>query len=269
MAQRPTHRFRTALSAVLMTAALAACGQRGDTAAAPTVVLPTVAPEGFEEGKLSLEGRITLKGTPRTSDAVLDTSSDPYCRSHGPVRSEKWTISADGGLANAVITVVDAPLTPAGAAPAPIVQEGCRYQPPVSAFGLGHSVEVRNGDATFHNVRVVRHEQGSTDRGQNVANYMQPQKGDATTHHFAQAGPHRLECDVHRWMRSWVYVAPNNHVALSQPGGTFQITRGLRDGTYTVQAWHSQFPEPITKSVQVVEGHARVDFEFDASLALN
>ena len=42
-----------------------------------------------------------------------------------------------------------------------------------------------------------------------------------------------------------------------------------QDGTYTVQAWHHHFREPLTRAVNVVAGRAEVNFQFDAALAMN
>lgn len=254
--------------AVLSLGALACGRQEEPSAAARGLLTPLQTPEGFEPGKVSLTGKVTLSGAPPSEPATFETSGDPYCRQHGPIPNESWKVSADGGLADVVITVADAP--PTVPVPAPeIVQEGCRYLPHVAAITAGQSVRVSNLDPTFHNVRVVSHQKGTLNRGSNLANYSQPGRGDANEHPFTQSGIYRLECDVHRWMRSWIFVADNNHLAVSRPGGTFQLDRGLRDGSYVVQAWHHHFAEPLTQSVDVIGGRAEVNFQFDVQQALN
>ncbi len=258
--------------AVLAGAALAlSCGDKKEDAMVQALLAPATTPPGFEEGIVSLTGRVTLKGTPAQVTAVLPTGGDPYCRSHGDIPNEEWKISSDQGLADAFIEIVDAPPTARTAAtPEPAVdQQGCRYVPHVVALARGQELAVSNSDQTFHNVRMVRHEKGTKERGRNLANYSQPQKGDRLRHQFTEAGLYRLECDVHRWMRCWVHVAGANHFAVSGPDGRFQIARGLRDGTYTVQAWHHQFAGPLVRSIQVTGGRATADFEFDAASAMN
>ncbi|MGI8605259.1 MAG: carboxypeptidase regulatory-like domain-containing protein [Verrucomicrobiales bacterium] len=258
-----------ALPALAGGLSLAACGQRNVSSQAQALLAPITTPAGFEIGKLSLSGRVALKGSPPKVDVVVDASGDPHCRKHPPISTENWKVSPRGGLAEVVISIPDAPPTlPEGSAPH-VTQEGCRYLPHVIALSRAETLEVSNGDATFHNVRVVEHRKGTLNQGVNVINYSQPGRGSRNTHAFASSGIFRLECDVHRWMQCWVFVADNNHLAVSGDDGTFELKRGLRDGTYTVQAWHHHFAEPLTKSVTVVEGKAEVNFEFDGAQALN
>jgi plastocyanin len=268
---RTFRRFCTPLTSLLLmsSAGLSACSRRDGSTDVASMLAPIVTPEGFEAGKLSITGRITLKGSPPRPDSVIDSGGDPFCKNHGPIQTENWKVSADGGLAEAVIAVIDAPPTaPDGEAPH-ITQEGCRYIPHVVAVARGRGIEISNGDKTFHNVRVVRHQDGTLNRGLNLINYSQSAQGSRNTHRFDESGVFRLECDVHRWMQCWVYVADNNHVAVSADDGTFQLNRGLRDGTYTVRAWHHHFREPLTRAVNVVAGRAEVNFQFEAALAMN
>lgn len=237
---------------------------KGPSSSGPAVVAKPVV--GFEKGKVSLTGKVTFKGKPPRPDSVLDTSGDTYCKTHGAISSKRWEITPDGGFSNVVIAVVNAPMTVFGD-DAAIDQKNCQYLPSLLAVPRGQAVTVTNSDSTFHNVRVVRHKAGTQYKGQNLMNYSQPNKGAKHAHEFNGSGLYRLECDVHRWMKSWVFVHDNCHVTLSRQGGAFTLDRGLRDGTYTVRAWHPEFPNPIQKSVEVVDGRAEVNFEFNASEA--
>lgn len=243
----------------------------GSTSSPPAAVgaVPVVQLEGFEKGRVSLTGSVRLEGTPANPDTEVKVGGDDFCLSHEPIRSERWKITPGNGLQDVIVSVLDAPGTPVNADQVSIRQEGCVYRPHVSAIGLGQSVVIRNDDDTFHNVRVVEHKPGTLNGGRNIENYGQPNKGSRHVHRFDQPGIYRLECDVHRWMRSWVFVHANNHVAVTQDDGTFTIPYGLRDGSYTVAAWHPQFAKPIQRQVQVAEGKAVVDFTFRAEDALN
>lgn len=224
---------------------------------------------GFEKGKISITGVVRLTGQPRNPDASIKVGGDAFCKAHGEIRSERWKVSPEGGLQDVVVTVVNAPATPLPDQPVAIRQEGCVYLPHVSAMSVGQSAMIENGDETFHNVRVVSHRLGTLNGGSNLENYGQPNKGSRHVHRFDQSGVFRLECDVHRWMRAWVFVLRNNHFAVTDSAGSFEIAYGLKDGVYKVEAHHHQFANPITLEITVIDGKAVADFEFVAADALN
>ena len=48
-----------------------------------------------------------------------------------------------------------------------------------------------------------------------------------------------LKCDVHPWMRSYVWVFPNKYFAVSKEDGTFELP-ALPPGKYTLSAWQEK-----------------------------
>ena len=87
--------------------------------------------------------------------------------------------------------------------------------------------------------------------------------GGKNDHVFAEPGIYRIECDVHRWMRAWVFVNRGCRHAVSGADGRFTINRSLPDGGHTVRVWHPQFPKPAEKTAAVSGGKAAVDFAFN------
>lgn len=47
----------------------------------------------------------------------------------------------------------------------------------------------------------------------------------------------KLECDQHRFMQSWLLLAANPYVTVSDDNGVFTLT-DVPEGTHTVGAWH-------------------------------
>lgn len=231
-------------------------------------VLPVEQIAGFERGTISISGRVTLKGEPNNPDSKVKVGGDDYCKSHGDIFTERWKVASDDGFQDVVVTVVNAPGTPLPDERLSIVQENCVYKPHVSAMSVGQSALIENADQTFHNVRIVSHKRGTLNGGSSIENYGQPTKGSRHVHRFDRAGIYRLECDVHRWMRAWVFVHSNNHVSVTGLDGRYEIPYGLRDGVYKIAAHHHQFANPIIKEVTVIDGRADVDFEFVADQAL-
>jgi plastocyanin len=259
--------LRSLTAALALTCGFSACGKSDSAAISPPARLEIVTPAGFEPGSISLSGKISIVGTPPRPDILIENTGDKKCRSAGPRKTENWKISADGGLAEAIVEVIDAPAT----APVPredIIQEECRFIPHVAIATRGQIIEVVNNDDTFHNVRVVRHQVGTLDKGRNIANYSQPNKGNSSNCAFFDSGIYRLECDVHRWMQAWIYVAENDHIAISESDGNYNLKRALKDGTYTLRAWHPQFANPLEQKIEVKNGQATANFAFIAETAI-
>ncbi len=84
-----------------------------------------------------------------------------------------------------------------------------------------------------------------------------------------------VECDIHPWMNSWIWVSDNPYVAVTKADGSYSIG-GLPAGTYNVIMWHEgwkltgmpngrpAFSGAVVKQQQVTvsaDGTSTVDFE--------
>lgn len=215
----------------------------------------------------SVTGRVVLMGgPPKSLGQAIDVGGNPFCTSHGKIINPTWKMDSEGGLADVVITVSGSTRA-ANLSGNPVVidQKNCEYLPTVTAVQAGQSIAVRNSDLTYHNVRLIRHQPGSLDKGENLANIAQAGQGEEWVRELRRPGIYRLECDIHRWMRSWIYVHEGIHKAVSGQDGRYSVERALPDGEYIVSAWHPRFKKSLSKTVQVVNGSAVVDFSFDFS----
>jgi len=236
-----------------------ACGKIPETVPAsltPAVEIPT-AP--------SLSGKVTLTGgRPSSLGQAIDVGGNPFCVGHGQLINPTWRVSDEGGLANVVISVKQTQRAANLSAELPLIdQKNCEFTPYLSVIQPGQSVRLHNSDLTFHNIRIVRHQLGTRAAGENLVNLAQPAQGNENLHAFDTPGIYRLECDVHRWMRAWVYVHDGIHVTSTQSNGHFSLNRELADGSYIVCAWHPMFAKPLTQTVTIQAGLATVDFCFD------
>jgi len=214
--------------------------------------------------KPSLSGKITLTGIEASSlRKVVDVGGNPFCTGHGEIIDPSWKVAADGGLANVVVTVEGSPRASNVPATSPLVdQTHCEFVPNTLALQPGQVVRFHNSDLTVHNIRIARHQPGTSHGGENLANLAQASQGDANDETFSVPGIYRLECDVHRWMKAWIYVHDGIHSTVTAADGTYTINRSLADGSYTVKAWHPQFAEPLSQKVTISKGTATADFTF-------
>jgi plastocyanin len=274
-----TPRNRSALfvaTGLVWAVAMVACGpqQVSSTLLEEQVELSAA---GLVAENSSVTGRvILLGGPPKTLGQVIDVGGNPFCTQHGKLINPTWKMDSEGGLADVVITVSGSQRASNLPEKAVVIdQKNCEYLPTMTAIQAGQSIAVRNSDLTYHNVRLIRHQTGTLDKGQNLENIAQAGQGDEWVRELRRPGVYRLECDIHRWMRAWIIVHEGIHKSVSGLNGRYAIERALPDGEYTVSAWHPRFKKSLSKTVQVVNGSAVVDFafdfshSFDASLALD
>lgn len=107
----------------------------------------------------------------------------------------------------------------ANVTPALMDQRGHEFVPRVLAVHAGQPVKFINSDPANHNVRTA------SSQPTNQFNVFTGADG-SYTHRFAadpQQHPIRLGCDIHPWMRGWIYVFDHPQFAVSDASGRFRI----------------------------------------------
>ena len=138
-------------------------------------------------------------------------------------------------------------------------QVGCVYPPHVVAVMTGQTLEIRNSDATLHNVM-------SAPRNNPAFNFGMPVKDQKVEKVFKEPETKmNLKCFMHPWMSSYVHVLEHPFFAVTGADGTFTI-RGLPPGEYELSVLHetSLFePTPATAKVTATAGgKATADFTY-------
>ncbi|HXQ25298.1 MAG TPA: carboxypeptidase regulatory-like domain-containing protein [Candidatus Acidoferrales bacterium] len=186
----------------------------------------------------SITGTVTLEGAPPTFKPI-DMSASPACAAANPspVVPPIMVVGDNGALANVVIFVKDGLSnyrfdTPSD--PAILGQKNCMYEPHVSALMTNQPFQIQNNDPTMHNVHPLpkHNRQWSTS---------QPAGSAALKSAFARpefAMP--VLCNVHPWMRAYVFVFDHPYFAVTSKTGKFEL-RNLPPGTYTIEAWHENY----------------------------
>lgn len=242
----------------------AAAGCRGEKSEAPEVAAPSSpaasapsasAPAVAQAG--SLRGTITFTG--QDPDAAIAMNADPGCSSLHPTPAQSEVVVAqDGKLANVFVYVKSGLEGRSFAAPAEarvIDQQGCIYRPRVVGLQVGQPLQVKNSDATFHNVHAMAAVNAEF-------NEPQPKQGLVLEKTFAQPEVMvHLKCDVHPWMNAYVGVMPHPYYAVSGDNGAFEIGN-LPPGTYTVEAWHETLGVQDKQVTVAPDGTATVSFDF-------
>ncbi len=257
--------FRFALAGLWLVVACA-CGRQGSLAENTEAELPVA---GLVAESTSVSGRVVLLGgPPKLLGRILDLAGSP-CAARTTLVHPAWKVDAEGGLAEVVITVSGSPRASNLTAKNALVElADCVFQPFMTAVQTGETLVLRNSESAAVRLSLALHEPGTLDEGE-VRQELEQGAGTEWQGELRQPGIYRVEGDAHSWQRAWIVVHEGIHKAVSGPDGHYQVTRALPDGEYVVQAWHPRFKKKLSKTVQVVNGTAQIDFAFDYSLSFD
>jgi hypothetical protein len=206
------------------------------TASAPAAAAPAAAAVSADAATLT--GTVKFEGAAPKMPAI-QMSADPYCQSQhasAPAMEEDAVVGPAGELANVFVYIKD--IKGNFTAPSTSVlidQKGCQYHPHVNAVMVGQPLEIRNDDATLHNIHALPVANSQFNEGQPVQGMTSTKKLDKV-----EMTPFKIKCDVHGWMKSYMAVMPHPFFAVSQANGSFTIPN-LPPGQYTVVAWHEKY----------------------------
>jgi len=205
-----------------------------------------------------LSGTVKLTGKPPKPEALV-MKSDPFCSKQPTQMDQTILAGKGGGLGNVVVRIAKGLAKPPAAPKTPAImdQKGCIYDPRVVVAQAGQPVEIRNSDATLHNVHTYKGAATLFNRphiqGMPPFQKVFPTVGDVI----------KFKCDVHPWMTGYVLISDNPFHAVSDPSGAFTI-KDIPAGKYTVEIWHEKLGTQ-TKEVTIAEGKpAKLHLSFKA-----
>jgi hypothetical protein len=184
----------------------------------------------------TISGAVTFSGTP-PAPPNIDMAAAPPCLKLNPTHTAPTVVTGAGGGIQNVVVYLKSGLgnyhydTPQAAAI--IDQKGCMYVPRVVALMTNQPFEVQNDDPVLHNIHVVLKNSRSWTQSQTIggppimATFMQPE--------FAS----RIVCNIHPWMRSYLFVFNNPYFAVTTSNGKFEL-KNIPPGTYTLETWQEK-----------------------------
>ena len=213
-----------------------------------------------------ISGKVTLLGTPPEMPQIKGMAANPQCAQlhKDPVYQDTVIVGDKGELANVIVFIKEAkPGELKGRVietPAKLNQKGCMYDPHVLAVEVGQPVVAVNSDPFLHNVHCL----ATANKPFNVVQIM---VGEMKLESFTAEETFQIKCDVHPWMNAVVRVFDHPYFATTGEDGKFTIdTAGLKDGSYTVQAWHELYKDSDPQTIEVKGGKpaGEVNFTFKA-----
>lgn len=209
-----------------------------------------------------LSGTVTLSGTPPKMKQITAMATNPQCAQmhKDPVHEDTVVVDDKGELANVIVFLKEEKpgelKGPQIDTPATLDQKRCMYTPHVLAVEIGQPVILVSSDPFLHNARseAVKNKPFNIPQFTVAANQLRP---------FTAEETFQIKCDVHPWMRAVVRVFDHPYFATTSEDGRFTIKlKGLKDGTYKVQAWHEVFKDSEPQVVDVKDGKAARELQF-------
>jgi Carboxypeptidase regulatory-like domain len=227
-----TFRLRFGLIAATFVLVISGCGSHGS--GEPPGPGATVDPATAG----SLSGTVTVAG-PLPDSNPIDMSASPACMQANPTAVMPPTVvkGDNGALANVVVYIksglgnyrYDSPSDTAV-----LYQKNCMYEPHVVALMTNQPFAVQNNDPTLHNVHPMPKHNRQWSNSQPAGSA--PLKQSFANPEFAMP----VLCNVHPWMRAFVFVFDHPYFAVTSETGTFEL-KHLPPGTYTIEAWHESY----------------------------
>ena len=123
-----------------------------------------------------------------------------------------------------------------------------RFVPEFQVVPRASTLEMVNSDTIAHNTHVFS-------RGETVFNVALPLQGVTVRKVLAGDGVFDVRCDMHPWMRAWVFVSPSRHYAVVDHPTTVRFT-GIAPGEYVLHDWQPGRPENV-RLVRLAAGETR------------
>jgi hypothetical protein len=174
------------------------------------------------------------------------TQDKGHCLSKGPIFSESLVVDPKTkGVKWAVVWLVDAknpkkalPVHPKLKAvpkqPAVVDQPCCKFEPHVLVMREGQKLILKNSAPVAHNSKLSGGALGPD------INPLIPPKGQFVVEKVpARLKTIPISCNIHPWMKGWLFSLPHPYFAVTNDKGEFTI-KDAPAGTYKVVIWHEE-----------------------------
>ena len=203
-----------------------------------TLLLALVAPSHADT---LLQGRVTFEGTVPPIRKELISKDVEHC-GHGYRETQEVRVDATQGLRDVVVYLDAQDLEFTWKHPDSgyaLTQIGCRFEPLIQIFPKDTATRLKliNSDPLLHNVRI---DQVIGRVKPTLLNLSQP-AGQAPKSKALRIKPGsniiEISCDVHSFMKGWMFAADNPYCILVNEDGTYTLP-DLPPGKHVFTAWH-------------------------------
>ena len=224
------------LSALLVIVSLFSCAKKEDDSAPFVSGYKTIT---VTNGG-SIKGIVKFVGAMPTSSIIETQKDQDVCGASHPNRAVPTNTNTIGSCVVYLEKVKEGKAFSTGKFT--LDQHGCEFLPHIQALPLGASLVVSNSDGVIHNYHITK-------GAENIMNEAQPVDGPAHEVKITTAGLLSIGCDVHPWMKGFLFVAENPYYVVSDSTGAFAIT-DIPEGNYEVVLWRDNWNVDAIKNAE-------------------
>lgn len=176
--------------------------------------------------------------------AVLNFRVAPHLRDDGALTAATLTLHVEGLESTPLVVFLESTDRDADS-PGGVHDSSVRiasvdnaFEPPFQVAPVGAQVEVSNRDGIAHNTHVF------TTHRRTLFNVALPSPDTIVRKALTQAGLFEVRCDIHPWMRAWLFVAPSTPHAVVWGTGDVTLT-GIAPGRYRLHEWQPSRGEAV------------------------
>ena len=109
----------------------------------------------------------------------------------------------------------------------------CRFVPKAVFARAGQTLVLKNSDNVGHNCHIVTFQQ------EHNINIPANKETELELEDLSDKSPGKVNCDIHPWMDSIIFIRDNPYVAISDETGAFRI-ENIPAGDWQFQFWHKK-----------------------------
>lgn len=200
----------------------------------------------------NVSGKIVFEGTPPVPKKIEPTTDAAICGQQDLVDESLLVDAKTKGVQNVVVRVED---TKAPAKAGRLDNYRCRFDPHVLIVPAGTGVTIGNRDRFLHTA------QAKSSEGRSIFNVPLPQKDSEVKKKVEKPGAYSVHCDVHDWMRAWIFATGGEITAISGADGSFELD-GLAPGKYKLKLWHETLGEKTADVVVAADKPATLEIRW-------
>ncbi len=206
------------------------------------------APPGYDAVEVkdggTIKGRVVFGGDAPERKKLEVTKDHEACGKDAKL-SDELTVNAENkGIQWAVVYVKKikkGKAWPEGSMKQTYDQKACVFTEHVKVIPVGCTLEMSNSDAVLHNVKAASMK---TNFNESIP------ANDKIEQTFNFDEQVKLECSVHPWMSSYLFVSEHPYAVVTDADGNFELT-DLPKGKYNIIAWQETLGKHDKKGEKV------------------
>ena len=179
----------------------------------------------------SVAGKITINGTLPAISPIETQRDQSVCGASHP---NPATPGSGTGISGCIVYLEHIAQGKALAKNKPMLdQKGCQFLPYIQVAPLNAQLQVSNSDDALHNFHITKGDK-------TIVNEAQPEGAPPREVSLSTPGLLAISCDVHPWMKGYIFVAENPYYAITDSSGMFTLS-DIPPGDYSVALWRDNW----------------------------